>query len=82
MQNQQNRTLTITMNKKEHPEAIRRRVAAHHARQAASGLVSVSFYIPSELVEEIDRLKAERGASSRAPIVVEAVRTYIETIRA
>lgn len=82
LQNQQNRTLSVTMSKKEHPEAIRRRVAAHTARKAAAGLVPMSFYIPIELVEEIDRLKQERGEPSRAPVVIEAVRTYIETIRA
>ncbi|MCZ7451061.1 MULTISPECIES: ribbon-helix-helix protein, CopG family [Rhizobium/Agrobacterium group] len=35
-----------------------------------------------ELVAEIDRIKQERGASSRAPILEEAVRLYIEQTRA
>jgi len=38
----------------------------------------VHLFLPADLVEAIDRLKAERGASSRAPIIEEALRFYIE----
>ncbi|WP_234797460.1 MULTISPECIES: ribbon-helix-helix protein, CopG family [unclassified Agrobacterium] len=38
--------------------------------------------MPAELVAAIDRIKQERGASSRAPILEEAVRFYLEQTRA
>ncbi|WP_320188924.1 ribbon-helix-helix protein, CopG family (plasmid) [Agrobacterium rosae] len=38
--------------------------------------------MPGDIVAEIDRLKQERGASSRAPILEEAVRFYLEQTRA
>ncbi|KAA1232705.1 ribbon-helix-helix protein, CopG family [Agrobacterium tumefaciens] len=60
----------------------RESVAATRARQAARGLVNVSIVMPGEVVAEIDRLKQERGASSRAPILEEAVRFYLEQTRA
>jgi hypothetical protein len=61
---------------------IRESVAALRARQAAAGLVSVNVPMPADIVAEIDRLKQERGASSRAPIMEEALRFYIENRRA
>ncbi|HCV73674.1 ribbon-helix-helix protein, CopG family [Agrobacterium sp. DKPNP3] len=61
---------------------ISKRVAAHRERQTAAGRAEVSAYMSVELVAEIDRIKQERGASSRAPILEEAVRLYIEQTRA
>ncbi|WP_072495441.1 MULTISPECIES: ribbon-helix-helix protein, CopG family [Agrobacterium] len=61
---------------------ISKRVAAHRERQAAAGRAEVSAYMPAELVAAIDRIKQERGASSRAPILEEAVRFYLEQTRA
>jgi len=63
---------------KQRTEQIRRDVAAHRARQAAAGRTSLTTFVPNELVEAIDRLKEQRGASSRAPIIEEALRFYIE----
>ncbi|MGI2036381.1 ribbon-helix-helix protein, CopG family [Rhizobium panacihumi] len=60
----------------------RESVAALRARQAKAGLVNVSIAMPGDVVAAIDRLKQERGASSRAPIMEEAIRFYIENARA
>ncbi|MCF1505981.1 ribbon-helix-helix domain-containing protein [Afifella sp. H1R] len=38
----------------------------------------LNIYVPSELVAAIDRIKEQRGASARAPIIEEALRFYIE----
>ena len=81
LQNQPTRPLHVKM-KADHRESIRRSVAAHRAKQASAGLVPVNAYIPSELIEQIDQLKKERGVSSRAPLIEEAVRFYIEHNRA
>lgn len=61
---------------------VRDRVAATRARQAAAGLVQVHLPLPADIVAEIDRLKLQRGISSRAPIMEEAIRLLIETNRA
>lgn len=63
---------------KENAEEIRRKVAAHRARQLASGRVALNTYVPGELVEAIDRIKEQRGVTGRAPIIEEALRFYIE----
>ncbi|WP_244564404.1 ribbon-helix-helix domain-containing protein [Rhizobium sp. RU36D] len=42
----------------------------------------VTTYMPVDLVQMIDRIKEERGVSSRAPLIEEAVRFYIENTRA
>lgn len=69
--------LSLVVNMKERAEEIRRSVAAHRARQLASGRVALNTYVPAELVEEIDRIKEQRGESARAPIIEEALRFYI-----
>ncbi|MBD8555163.1 ribbon-helix-helix protein, CopG family [Rhizobium sp. CFBP 8762] len=63
-------------------EDVRRRAAAHKARQRAAGRVAVSTFLSAETVQQLDRIKEERGASSRAPLIEEAVRFYIENMRA
>lgn len=73
--------LLVTMAKRT-PELIRKQVAAHRARQAAAGRVAVNTYLSAETVQQLDRIKEERGASSRAPLIEEAVRFYIENLRA
>lgn len=57
---------------------IRKDVAAHRQRQLAAGRALLNIYVPSELVAAIDRIKEQRGASARAPIIEEALRFYIE----
>lgn len=59
-------------------EKIRKDVAAHRARQVAAGRVALNTYVPGDLVEAIDRIKEQRGAAARAPIIEEALRFYIE----
>ena len=59
-------------------EKIRKDVAAHRARQVAAGRVALNTYVPGDLVEAIDQIKEQRGATARAPIVEEALRFYIE----
>lgn len=63
-------------------EKIRISVAEHRARQRAAGQVSVTVFLSAETVEQLDRMKKERGVSSRAPLIEEAVRFYIENMRA
>lgn len=63
-------------------EITRLRVAATRAKQAAAGMVQVNAVVPAELIAEIDRIKKERGDGSRTPLIVEAVRFYIENTRA
>ena len=63
---------------RQNAEKIRRDVAAHRARQIAAGRVALNTYVPGELVEAIDKIKKQQGASARAPIIEEALRFYIE----
>jgi metal-responsive CopG/Arc/MetJ family transcriptional regulator len=53
-------------------------VAAHRQRLREAGRTFVNTDLPVELVARLDRIKEERGASSRAPIIEEALRFYIE----
>ena len=57
---------------------IRHAVAAHRSRQHAAGNGMLYVYVPTELLSELDRLKGVRGVSSRAPLVEEALREFIE----
>ncbi len=57
---------------------VKEKVAAHRARQLASGRVALNTYVPGELIEAIDQIKEQRGAPSRMPIIEEALRFYIE----
>jgi metal-responsive CopG/Arc/MetJ family transcriptional regulator len=43
-----------------------------------AGRTFVNTDLPVELVARLDRIKEERGASSRSPIIEEALRFYIE----
>ncbi|WP_234905360.1 MULTISPECIES: ribbon-helix-helix protein, CopG family [Hyphomicrobiales] len=53
-------------------------MAAHRQRLREAGRTFVNTDLPVELVARLDRIKEERGASSRAPIIEEALRFYIE----
>jgi len=53
-------------------------VAAHRQRLREAGRTFVNTDLPVELVARLDRIKEERGVSSRAPIIEEALRFYIE----
>jgi hypothetical protein len=57
---------------------VRERVAAQRERVRAAGRTHLYTDLPSELIAAIDRIKEERGASSRAPIIEEALRLLIE----
>lgn len=80
LQNRHKDVLLLTM-AHETPEQIRKKVAAHRARQIAAGRVAVHTFLSAETVEQLDRLKEQRGVSSRAPLIEEAVRAYIENLR-
>ena len=80
MQNRKKWQLLLTiMNRNAEPENIRQRVLAHRARQVAAGRMAVNVFLPSDLIDSIDKIKEEKGASSRALIIEEALRIYIET---
>ena len=70
------RFFLVTM--KSDSDRIRRDVAAHRQRLREAGRTFVNTDLPVELVARLDRIKEERGASSRAPIIEEALRFYIE----
>ncbi|HWV55819.1 ribbon-helix-helix protein, CopG family [Pseudorhodoplanes sp.] len=53
-------------------------MAAHRQRLREAGRTFVNTDLPVELVARLDRIKEERGVSSRAPIIEEALRFYIE----
>ncbi|CAH1657048.1 MULTISPECIES: ribbon-helix-helix protein, CopG family [Chelatococcus] len=57
---------------------IRRKVAAHRARQLAAGRIALTTYVPTDLLAQIDKIKEQRGVPGRAPIIEEALRFYIE----
>ena len=56
----------------------RERVSAHRERLRAAGRIYVNTDLPANLVAQLDQIKEERGAPSRAPIIEEAVRLLIE----
>ncbi|CAI2936804.1 ribbon-helix-helix protein, CopG family [Aminobacter niigataensis] len=47
----------------------------------AAGRIYVNTDLPADLVARLDQLKEAKGASSRAPIIEEALRFYIENAR-
>lgn len=57
---------------------IRKKVAAHRARQIAAGRIALTTYVPTDLLAEIDKIKEQRGVQGRAPIIEEALRLLIE----
>ena len=59
-------------------EKIRKGVAAHRQRLREAGRTFVNTDLPVELVARLDQIKEARGVSSRAPIIEEALRFYIE----
>ncbi len=69
-------SLLLTM--KSDAEEIRKKVAAHRARQIAAGRIALTTYVPTDLLEQIDRIKEQRGVNGRAPIIEEALRLLIE----
>ena len=60
-------------------EKIRKGVAAHRQRLREAGRTFVNTDLPIELVAQLDQIKEARGVSSRAPIIEEALRIYIES---
>ncbi|RUV67800.1 ribbon-helix-helix protein, CopG family [Mesorhizobium sp. M5C.F.Cr.IN.023.01.1.1] len=60
------------------PADSTKRVSALRERRRAAGVSTLATPLPVELIAEIDRIKEERGAASRAPIIEEAVRLLIE----
>ena len=57
------------------------RVVAHRERRRAAGHILVTVDLPGELVEAMDQLKEANGVRSRAPIIAEALRFYIDNAR-
>lgn len=77
MQNQGKSMFLETMNRTE-PTTTTQRVAAHRERRRTAGRMLVTVDLPNEAVEAIDRLKEARGVRSRASVIEEALRFYIE----
>ena len=57
---------------------VKEKVAAHRERLRAAGHTSANTNLPADLVARLDQIKEAKGASSRAPIIEEALRFYIE----
>jgi metal-responsive CopG/Arc/MetJ family transcriptional regulator len=60
------------------PNVNRERVSAHRERLRAAGRTYVSTDLPTDLVDCLDEIKTKRGAGSRAQLVEEALRLFIE----
>ena len=60
------------------PTPVREKVAAHRQRLREAGRVFVNTDLPADLVDCLDKIKAKRGAASRAQLVEEALRLLIE----
>lgn len=57
---------------------VKDRMAASRARKAAAGQVVVTTYISRDLLGQLDLIKEKRQAASRAPLIEDALRAYIE----
>ncbi|WFS69608.1 ribbon-helix-helix protein, CopG family (plasmid) [Agrobacterium leguminum] len=53
-------------------------MVTHREKRRAAGRVLVTTDLPADLVEAIDKRKAESGVRGRTPIIEEALRFYIE----
>ncbi|MDA5250271.1 ribbon-helix-helix domain-containing protein [Agrobacterium sp. MAFF210268] len=78
LQNRANQRFMKRMSRTGSTTTTTQRVVAHRERRRASGHVLVNVDLPGDLVEAIDRLKEAHGVRSRAPIIEEALRFYIE----
>lgn len=78
LQNRSNHRFMKHMSRTRTPTTTTQRVVAHRERRRAAGLVLVNVDLPGDLVEVVDRLKEAQGVKSRAPIIEEALRFYIE----
>jgi len=76
LQNREKRSLLLTMSRSATP--VKEKVAAHRARQIAAGRIALTTYVPTDLLEQIDKIKEQRGAAGRGPIIEEALRLLIE----
>ena len=78
LQNRANHRFMKRMSRTGTTTTTTQRVVAHRERRRAAGLVLVNVDLPGDLVEVVDRLKEAQGVKSRAPIIEEALRFYIE----
>ncbi|HRM75334.1 MAG TPA: ribbon-helix-helix protein, CopG family [Paracoccus sp. (in: a-proteobacteria)] len=53
-------------------------MVTHREKRRAAGRVLVTTDLPADIVEAIDKRKAESGVRGRTPIIEEALRFYIE----
>ena len=57
---------------------IRESVAEHRERLRAAGRMLLTTDLPMELIEAIDKHKAEIGVRGRTPIIEDALRVYLK----
>ena len=57
---------------------VREKVAAHRDRLKAAGRIYVSTDLPVDLVDCLDKIKAERGLASRAQVFELALKAFVE----
>lgn len=70
--------IPLLLRMKRDTDRVRKDVAAHRARQIAAGRIALTTYVPTDLLEQIDRIKEQRGVNGRAPIIEEALRLLIK----
>lgn len=56
----------------------RQRVSAHREKLRAAGRTFVNTDLPTELVDCLDKIKAERGLASRAQVFELALRAFVQ----
>lgn len=60
------------------PNVNRQKVAAHRQRLRDAGRIYVTTDLPIDLIDCLDKVKTARGAASRAQLIEEALRLFIE----
>jgi hypothetical protein len=56
----------------------RERVSAHRERVRAAGRIYINTDLPADLVNCLDKIKAERGLASRAQLMEEVLKAFVE----
>ncbi|MCZ7854924.1 MULTISPECIES: hypothetical protein [Rhizobium/Agrobacterium group] len=75
MQNQSESQFLVTMST---AKPVREKVAAHRQRLREAGRIYVNTDLPADLVDCLDKIKAERGLASRAQVFELALKAFVE----
>ena len=75
LQNQSESQFPVTMST---AKPVREKVAAHRQRLREAGRIYVSTDLPTDLVDCLDKIKAERGLASRAQVFELALKAFVD----